>query len=67
MSDTGDTQDVKPTVASEAGQDAADDGAQDARGDDFGSALREGRERAGLSVAEVANALKVAERTVRRS
>ena len=64
MSDTGDTQDVKPTVASEAGQGAADDGAQDARGDDFGSALREAREKAGLSVAEVANALKVAERTV---
>ena len=61
MSDPGDAQDVQLTVDNEAGQD---DRAQDARAEDFGSALREARQKAGLSVAEIANALKVAERTV---
>ena len=55
----------KLTVGIETGQDLhADDGARDSRTDEFGSALREARENAGLTVADVANALKVAERTV---
>ena len=39
-------------------------GALEAHNDEFGSALREAREKAGLTVADVANTLKVAERTV---
>ena len=42
---------------------AADDGARDAQ-TEFGSALREAREKAGLSLADIADALKVTERTV---
>ena len=66
MSVAGDAQDAeKLMVGNETGQDpAATGGAQDARTGEFGSALREAREKAGLSVAEVANVLKVTERTV---
>ena len=53
---------ARPT--GEAGMaSAADDGAQDAH-TEFGSALREARERAGLSLADIAGVLKVTERTV---
>ena len=53
---------AKPT--GEAGQDSvADDGTPDAQ-TEFGSALREARERAGLSLADIAGVLKVTERTV---
>ena len=63
MSVPDDAQDpAKPT--GEAGQDsAADDGTPDAQ-TEFGSALREAREKAGLSLADIAGVLKVTERTV---
>lgn len=66
MSVAGGAQDAdKPTLGNETGRGpAAPDGAQEARTDEFGSALREARQKAGLTVAEVAHALKVAERTV---
>ena len=65
MSIAGDAHDAeKPTVVNEAGRGPGDDGAREAHTDGFGSALREAREKAGLSVAEIANALKVTERTV---
>lgn len=63
MSVLDDAQDAaEPT--GEPGQDsAADDGARDAQ-TEFGSALREAREKAGLSLADIADALKVTQRTV---
>ena len=63
MSVLDDAQDAaEPT--GDAGQDsAADDGARDAQ-TEFGSALREAREKAGLSLADIADALKVTQRTV---
>lgn len=66
MSIAGDPQEAeKQTAANDTGQDlVANDRAQDARTDEFGSVLREAREKAGLSVADVANALKVTEHTV---
>ena len=66
MSVAGDAQDAeKLTVGNETSQDSVgDDGPQDAHADEFGAALREAREKAGLSLADVANALKVTERTV---
>ncbi|MCY4056859.1 MAG: DUF4115 domain-containing protein [Gammaproteobacteria bacterium] len=66
MSVAGDAQDPdKLTVGKETGRNLPADGAaRDARKDEFGSALREARENAGFSVADVANALKVTERTV---
>ena len=48
----------------QAGDEAADELAQGAPGDDFGWALREARLAAGLSVGDVANALKVTDRTI---
>ncbi|MCY3837139.1 MAG: DUF4115 domain-containing protein [Gammaproteobacteria bacterium] len=65
MSVTGDAQDAqRPTVEKVADDLAADDGGRSAHTRHFGPALREAREIAGLSVVEIANALKVTERTV---
>lgn len=66
MSVAGDAREAQMlTVGNEAGQDqAADDAAQAADTDGFGAALRGAREKAGLSVGEIANTLKVTERTV---
>ena len=63
MSATGEAQKLTPGI--EPGRDlAAGGGARDVHADGFGLALREAREKAGLSVVEIADALKVAERTV---
>ncbi|MDE0178531.1 MAG: DUF4115 domain-containing protein [Gammaproteobacteria bacterium] len=66
MSATDDARDAqKLTPGNEPGRDlAAGGGARDVRADGFGPALRAAREKAGLSVVEIANALKVTERTV---
>lgn len=51
-------------LTAEAGQDLpTDDGARDVHSD-FGTPLRKAREKAGLSVADIADALKVTQRTV---
>ena len=65
MSATGDAQDAqKLTPGYEPGRDPIVGGARDVHADGFGPALREARQKAGLSVVEVANVLKVTERTV---
>ena len=65
MTVTGETQDAgKPTVEEEPDRDLAADVAREAHADRFGPVLREAREKAGLSAADIANALKVTERTV---
>ncbi|MCE2461379.1 MAG: helix-turn-helix domain-containing protein [Pseudomonadales bacterium] len=66
MSDADDAQDVEqPAVGDVPGQAAiAEDVAQGSPTDEFGPALRAAREKAGLSIANVAHALKVTEFTV---
>ena len=65
MSEPDDVRESENPSADTPGQEQGTQGvAHDPPTGEFGSALREAREQAGISVADVANTLKVTERTV---